>query len=252
MGSESASASHDNHDSDDDDESEEAGGGSRLLGFMFGNVDNSGKLEVDYPSKEAKENLNAVADKIGSFLTAINLSEKSPSTPATLEDYDEKAEDAVDYEDIEEQYEGPEIEANTEEDHLVQKSDFSSIDVSTTVLKSSVFDDENYDEDEDENEDRIPEAVDNKCEAEAEAETRTLTGLILDTAVGDKTELVQIISVDQKIGASGYHITQTFMSSVFVAFSCYPFFALNIIIFNAIGPISMFGSQAFDVNSCNE
>lgn len=33
---------------DDEEDYEEAGGGSRLLGFMFGNVDNSGELEVDY------------------------------------------------------------------------------------------------------------------------------------------------------------------------------------------------------------
>lgn len=30
---------------DDEDEND---GGSRLLGFMFGNVDNSGDLDVDY------------------------------------------------------------------------------------------------------------------------------------------------------------------------------------------------------------
>lgn len=33
---------------DDEEEYEEAGGGNRLLGFMFGNVDYSGDLDVDY------------------------------------------------------------------------------------------------------------------------------------------------------------------------------------------------------------
>ena len=33
---------------DDDEEYEENGQGNRLLGFMFGNVDNSGDLDVDY------------------------------------------------------------------------------------------------------------------------------------------------------------------------------------------------------------
>lgn len=33
---------------DDEDEYEEAEGGNRLLGFMFGNVDGSGDLDVDY------------------------------------------------------------------------------------------------------------------------------------------------------------------------------------------------------------
>lgn len=33
---------------DDDEEYDEVGGGNRFLGFMFGNVDNSGDLDVDY------------------------------------------------------------------------------------------------------------------------------------------------------------------------------------------------------------
>lgn len=62
-------------------------------------------------------------------------------------DYDEKAEDAIDYEDIDEQYEGPEIQAPTEEDHLLPKKEYFSADVSLASLKpTSVFDDENYDE----------------------------------------------------------------------------------------------------------
>ena len=32
----------------DEDESEDVGGGNRLLGFMFGNVDGAGDLDVDY------------------------------------------------------------------------------------------------------------------------------------------------------------------------------------------------------------
>lgn len=35
------------HD-DDEEDYEEVGGKNRLLGFMFGNVDNSGDLDVDY------------------------------------------------------------------------------------------------------------------------------------------------------------------------------------------------------------
>ena len=33
---------------DDEEEYEDGGGGNRFLGFMFGNVDNSGDLDVDY------------------------------------------------------------------------------------------------------------------------------------------------------------------------------------------------------------
>jgi transcription initiation factor TFIID subunit 1 len=65
-------------------------------------------------------------------------------------DYDEKAEDAVDYEDIDEEYDGPEVEATTEEDNVLSKKDYFS---SSTVYASvnstvSVFDDENYDDEE--------------------------------------------------------------------------------------------------------
>ena len=65
-----------------------------------------------------------------------------------LSDYDEKAEDAVDYEDIDEQYEGPEIQAAGEEDYLLPKKDYLSTEVSLATLKTttSVFDDEDYDE----------------------------------------------------------------------------------------------------------
>ncbi|KAK6136246.1 hypothetical protein DH2020_030009 [Rehmannia glutinosa] len=120
---------------DDDDEYEEAEGGNRLLGFMFGNVDNSGDLDVDYLDEvntthqlfvgaiwklrehvlkwDAKEHLAALADKLGPSLTDID-----------------KAENAVDYEDIDEQYEGPEVQTATEEDFLLPKKDFFSKEVS--------------------------------------------------------------------------------------------------------------------------
>lgn len=38
----------DEEEDEDEEEEEEAEGGNRLLGFMFGNVDNSGDLDVDY------------------------------------------------------------------------------------------------------------------------------------------------------------------------------------------------------------
>ncbi|KZV22746.1 transcription initiation factor TFIID subunit 1 [Dorcoceras hygrometricum] len=135
---------------DDEDEYEEGSGENRLLGFMFGNVDNSGDLDVDYLDEDAKEHLAALADKLGQSLTEIDLSTKSPQTPSDgteQVDYDKKAENAVDYEDIDEQYEGPEVQAATEEDFLLPRKDFFSKEVS---VPTSVFDDENYDEDEDE------------------------------------------------------------------------------------------------------
>ncbi|XP_021290621.1 transcription initiation factor TFIID subunit 1-like [Herrania umbratica] len=144
-------SSFQDEDDDEDEYEEEGSGGNRLLGFMFGNVDNSGDLDADYLDEDAKEHLAAVADKLGPSLTDIDLSEKSPHTPADAadQDYDEKAENAIDYEDFDEEYDGPEIEAATEEDHLLPKKEYFTADVSSALEpKSSVFDDENYDEDE--------------------------------------------------------------------------------------------------------
>ncbi|KAB1200082.1 Transcription initiation factor TFIID subunit 1 [Morella rubra] len=149
MAYESGCPSQDGRDEDDEEEYEEAGGSNRFLGFMFGNVDNSGDLDVDYLDEDAKEHLAALVDKLGPSLTDIDLSVKSPRTPADAaeQDYDEKAEDAVDYEDIDEQYEGPEIQATTEEDHLLPKMEYFSAEVPLAALKpTSIFDDENYDE----------------------------------------------------------------------------------------------------------
>ncbi|XP_074292012.1 transcription initiation factor TFIID subunit 1 isoform X2 [Silene latifolia] len=199
MGSESVSASHEDRDLDDDEEYEEAGGGSRLLGFMFGNVDNSGELEVDYLDKDAKEHIDGLAGTLGPSLVDIDLSGKSPETPAAtlgVEDYDEKAEDAVDYEDIEEQYEGPETENVTEEDHLMPKNDFVSVGVSATALVSSVFDDENYDDDDDEGGDdyKNNEGVVH----ESEAGTLPQIGFNSNTGDGDIPELVHNDSANQE------------------------------------------------------
>ncbi|KAL6494586.1 hypothetical protein OROGR_031386 [Orobanche gracilis] len=79
-------------------------------------------------------------------------------------DYDEKAENAVDYEDINEAYEGPEVLA-TEEDFLLPK-DFFSREVLVTSLENttSVFDDENYDDDDFEDQNMTGErSVETRC-----------------------------------------------------------------------------------------
>ncbi|CAA6659834.1 unnamed protein product [Spirodela intermedia] len=142
---------HDAPDEDDEDEYEEQGGGSRLLGFMFGNVDCSGDLDADYLDEDAKEHLSALADKLGPSLTGIDMT-KSPSTvtDASEQDYDEKAENAVDYEDIDEQYEGPEVQSIPEENSLLAEDYFSrNISISSITHKVPLFDEENYDEDDD-------------------------------------------------------------------------------------------------------
>ncbi|TVU08311.1 hypothetical protein EJB05_41711 [Eragrostis curvula] len=136
---------------DDDEEYEEPGGGNHFLGFMFGNVDDSGDLDADYLDEDAKEHLFALADKLGPSLKDIDLIKSSPAPADPSEqDYDEKAEDAVDYEDIDEEYDGPEVEAATEEDNVLSKKDYlsSAAAFASASTAVSVFDDEDYDEDE--------------------------------------------------------------------------------------------------------
>ncbi|VAI81013.1 unnamed protein product [Triticum turgidum subsp. durum] len=107
------------------------------------------RLFLDY--QDAKDHLFALADKLGPSLKDIDLTKSSsaPDDPSE-QDYDEKAEDAIDYEDIDEQYDGPEVEAATEEDHLLSKKDYLSSNTmfASVCSKVSVFDEENYDEDE--------------------------------------------------------------------------------------------------------
>lgn len=64
-------------------------------------------------------------------------------------DYDDKAEDAVDFEDIDEEYDGPEVEATTEEENVLPRKDYFSSNAVYALANStvSVFDEENYDED---------------------------------------------------------------------------------------------------------
>ncbi|XP_058185226.1 transcription initiation factor TFIID subunit 1-like isoform X2 [Rhododendron vialii] len=71
MGYESDDTSQDGRGEDDEDDYEEAGGGNRLLGFMFGNVDGSGDLGVDYLDEDTKEHLAVLADKLGCNVLCI-------------------------------------------------------------------------------------------------------------------------------------------------------------------------------------
>ncbi|PIA33699.1 hypothetical protein AQUCO_04000037v1 [Aquilegia coerulea] len=122
------------------------GGSDHLLGFMFGNVDEDGDIDVDYLDDDAKDHLVALGEQLGSSLMMTDI-----DTPAdvTEEDYD-----VVDYEDIdEEQYEeeGQQATFQGEEDYLLlSKNQYFS--AGLVRQKTSVFDEENYD-DEDEQED---------------------------------------------------------------------------------------------------
>lgn len=185
------------HMATDEEEYEEVDGGNRLLGFMFGNVDNSGDLDVDYLDEDAKEHLSALADKLGTSLTEMNLIKSSPATTDASEQYyDEKAEDAIDYEDIDEQYDGPEIQAATEEDHLLTRREYfsSNILLSSLNCETSIFDEDDYDEDE--------EAGKESKIKETNEEIGSLT--LADHACGD-SELVSVkqISLEDIILSDG-------------------------------------------------
>lgn len=91
-----------------------------------------------------------------------------------MTDYDEKAENAVNYFDIDEDFEGPEIQAATEEDHLLPRKDYLSAQVSlaTLELSHSVFDDEDYDEE-------IEQEVEHEVvEKNVDVETISLPGVL--------------------------------------------------------------------------
>ncbi|CAI9274557.1 unnamed protein product [Lactuca saligna] len=64
----------------------------------------------------------------------IQLSVKTSQTSADVAEQ-------VDYEDINEQYEGPEVQALTEEEYLLPKSDYVST-IVPPVASSSLFNDE--------------------------------------------------------------------------------------------------------------
>jgi len=89
-----------------------------------------------------------------------------------LLDYDAKAEDAVDYEDFDEQYEGPEIQGVSEEDYLLSKKNYI---LSESTLQPPTSDNEDYDEDVEEELEKEP-VVSDKI---LEFQTASLTGLLL-------------------------------------------------------------------------
>ncbi|KAL6198207.1 hypothetical protein ACLB2K_027999 [Fragaria x ananassa] len=97
---------------DVDEEYEEDCGGSRFLGFMFGNVDDSGVLDVDYLDEDAKEHFAELSKKLAPAFADMDLSVRLPRALSgdVEQDYGEKAENVVDYFDIDEDYEGAEIQ----------------------------------------------------------------------------------------------------------------------------------------------
>ncbi|CAB4292371.1 unnamed protein product [Prunus armeniaca] len=130
------------YDSCDEEVYEEFGRGNRFLGFMFGNVNESGDLDVDYLDDDAKEHLAAFSDKLGPSLIKLDHTDVE-------QEYDgDKADNAIDYFDFDEDFKedhDPLLPRN-EYDLYVDQVSLASLGPTTTT--GSVFDDENYDEEE--------------------------------------------------------------------------------------------------------
>lgn len=167
----SAISSEEQGDEDEEDY-EDDGGENRMFGFMFGNVDDFGELDVDYLDEDAKEHLSALASKLGPSLTDLEVSVKrSPATFSDIpeQDYDQKADNAVDYEDIEEQYEGPEVQVGSEEDAGLSKDESYYAEAALagpSNLGAPILDEDNYDEEEEENLEKEAEIMETNVEAD--------------------------------------------------------------------------------------
>ncbi|KAJ3679160.1 hypothetical protein LUZ60_017171 [Juncus effusus] len=199
------------NDDDDEEDYEEQNGGSSLFGFMFGNIDNAGDLDADYLDEDAKENLFALADKLGPSLTEIAFTKASTTRTDASEqdDYDEKAEDAVDYEDIDEQYDGPETKTETE--FFTPTNLYSS---NLNNNNNKVFDDDNYDEDYDEEEQtpavneikgdnkgvqiNLPDVLNERLQQKETSFDHEMPDVISPKPVDSETDFVEVKENDEK------------------------------------------------------
>ncbi|XP_057815094.2 transcription initiation factor TFIID subunit 1 [Cryptomeria japonica] len=156
MRNETSLISSEEKEEEDEEDYEDDHGENPIFGFMFGNVDNSGELDVDYLDEDAKGHLSALANKLGPSLTDLEESVKERSSifsdTTEQEDYDKKSENAVDYEDIQEQYEGPEVQTGLGEDRGFSRDEYFYAEAAlagpSSNLVASVLDEDNYDDEE--------------------------------------------------------------------------------------------------------
>ncbi|CAB4261731.1 unnamed protein product [Prunus armeniaca] len=126
------------YDSCDEEVYEEFGRGNRFLGFMFGNVNESGDLDVDYLDDDAKEHLAAFSDKLGPSLIKLDHTDVE-------QEYDgDKADNAVDYFDFDEDFKedhDPLLPRNEYDLYVDQVSLASLGPTTTTAEEGQVFSD---------------------------------------------------------------------------------------------------------------
>lgn len=136
------------HSADEEGEEDEEGGGP-MLGFLFGNVDDSGDLDEEYLDQDAKEHLFALAGQLKESLVNIKESGALSDVGEEQEDYGRKADNAVDYEDIQEEYEGPEVQMQSQDEEAILQDQSFYAQAALAGSSLPLGEDENYDEDED-------------------------------------------------------------------------------------------------------
>lgn len=171
---------------------------------MFGNVDNSGELDVDYLDEDAKGHLSALANKLGPSLTDLEESVKErPSifSDTIEQDYDKKYENAVDYEDIQEQYEGPEVQTGFGEDRGSRDEYFyaeAALAGTSSNLVASVLDEDNYDEEEEGADEKDAEAMEITFEEQTETDAQTpLTEAVNESGNNEDTTETESATADK-------------------------------------------------------
>nr|XP_024393704.1 transcription initiation factor TFIID subunit 1-like isoform X3 [Physcomitrium patens] len=183
---------YDEEEEEEDGDGEGEGRGQQMLGFMFGNVDDSGGLDEEYLDQDAKEHLSALAHQLGPSLVDIEqlYAKRKELTDVSegeeLEDYDQKADDAVDYEDIQEQYEGPEVQLAPQDIRFYAEAALAG--------PTKLAEEDNYDEDE-ESESEQP--LEEKGEDE-DFESDQLAGAKLESPVKNTSETEDEVPLTQE------------------------------------------------------
>eukprot|EP00250_Pteridium_aquilinum_P012951 c21044_g3_i1 orf=1-714(-) len=135
---------------DQEEGDEEEGGRPPLLGVLFGNIDESGDLDEEYLDQEFKEHLSALSSQFKDSLIDIERSGAPSDFSDEQEDYGRKADNAVDYEDIQEYCdEGPEAESQSQDEEAISQDQSFYAQAALAGSLSRLEEDENYDEEED-------------------------------------------------------------------------------------------------------
>ncbi|MCO5553716.1 hypothetical protein L7F22_007242 [Adiantum nelumboides] len=134
-----------NHEEDDEEEEEPP---LCMLRVLFGNLDNSGALDLDDDYlNEAKEHLSALSVSCKDSLINIEKSDAPSDLNDKHEDYERKADSAVDFED--EQEFAAETGAQSHDEEAISQDQSFYARAALAGPSARLEEDENYDEDDD-------------------------------------------------------------------------------------------------------